>query len=435
MIERYCYPEMRALFELPSRYDHWMQVELAVCDALAAVGDIPPEAAQRIRAAAPAEIDEKFVARVAEIEAETHHDLIAFLKTLTEPMGDDAKYVHLGVTSYDIEDTALGLVLRQASEMLLRDLDELEAALLELARRHKSTLMMGRTHGVHAEPITFAAKLAVWIEELRRGRKRLEAAKETVSAGKISGAVGTYANINPRVEDLVCEALGLEASKASTQILQRDRHAEYLCALALLAASLEKFATEIRNLQRTEILEVEEGFAKGQRGSSAMPHKRNPITCERISGLARVVRANAVVGLEDVLTWHERDLANSAPERVVLADSSILVDYMLRKFTGVIQGLGVYVERMRRNIGRTFGVIHSQQVMLALIDKGMLREEAYKIVQSNAMQAWQEETSFRELLEKDERVAGVLSPQELDACFDPAYHLRNLERVYERVGI
>lgn len=435
MISRYSYPEMAGLFELASRYQHWMLVELAVCDALAQVGQIPTEAAERIRATAPEQVDETFVARVAEIEAETQHDLIAFLKTLTEPMGDDAKYVHLGVTSYDIEDTALGLVLRTATDRILDDVSELEAAMVELARRHKSTLMMGRTHGVHAEPITFATKLAVWIEELRRSKGRLLAARESISFGKISGAVGTYANIDPRVEDLVCQSLGLQASKASTQILQRDRHAEYLCALAILAASLEKWATEIRNLQRTEILEVEESFAKGQRGSSAMPHKRNPITCERISGLARVVRANALVGLEDVLTWHERDLANSAPERVVLADSSILVDYMLRQFTRVVKNLGVYEERMARNLGKTFGVIHSQQVMLALIDKGMLREDAYKIAQANAMQAWTEEKSFRELLDGDERVTQVLSSQELDACFDPQYHIRNVNRIYERVGI
>ncbi|MDQ3814136.1 MAG: adenylosuccinate lyase [Armatimonadota bacterium] len=435
MISRYCYPEMAALFELKARYYHWMQAELAVCDALAELGQIPSDAAARIRAAAPAEIGAAFEARVAEIEAETQHDLIAFLKTLTEPMGDDAKYVHLGVTSYDIEDTALGLVLRRACDIILQDLDDLESALIELARQHKDTLMMGRTHGVHAEPITFAAKLCVWIEELRRGRTRIEAAREVVAYGKISGAVGTYANIDPQVEDLVCQRLDLKPSPASTQILQRDRHAEYLCALAILASSLEKFATEIRNLQRTEILEVEEGFAKGQRGSSAMPHKRNPITCERISGLARVVRANALVGLENVLTWHERDLANSAPERVVLADSSILVDYMLRKFSGVVRGLGVYTERMRRNIGKTFGVIHSQQVMLALIDKGMLREEAYKIVQAKAMSAWTEEIDFRTLLEADERVTSRLSQEELDACFDPAYHTRHINRIYERVGI
>lgn len=435
MIARYCYPEMAGLFELPARYEHWMLVELAVCDALAEVGQIPADAAKRIREKAPSQIGEAFVERVAEIEAETQHDLIAFLKTLTEPMGDDAKYVHLGVTSYDIEDTALGLVLSKAADILLRDLDELEEALIKLARQHKSTLMMGRTHGVHAEPITFATKLCVWIEELRRGRARLVQARKSVAAGKISGAVGTYANIDPKVEDLVCESLGLEASKASTQILQRDRHAEYMCALAIIGASLEKFATEIRNLQRTEILEVEESFAKGQRGSSAMPHKRNPIVCERISGLARVVRANAVVALENVLTWHERDLANSGPERVVIADSSILVDYMLRKFIGVIENLGVYQERMARNLGRTFGVIHSQQLMLALIDKGMLREDAYKIAQENAMRAWKEETSFRGLLDEDERVTKVLSPAELDACFDPGYHIRNVQRIYDRVGI
>jgi len=434
MITRYSYPAMAGLFDLQARYAHWAQVELAVCDALAQLGQIPAEAAQRIRDAAPP-IDETFVARVAEIEAETQHDLIAFLKALTEPMGDDAKYVHLGVTSYDIEDTALGLVLRQACDILLEDVSALEQVLIERAREHKSTLMMGRTHGVHAEPITFATKLCVWIEELRRGRTRLQAARAVVAGGKISGAVGTYANIDPRVEELVCAKLELAPAAASTQILQRDRQAEYLCTLGIMASSLEKFATEIRNLQRTEILEVEESFAKGQRGSSAMPHKRNPITCERISGLARVVRANAIVGMENVLTWHERDLANSAPERVVLADSAILVDYMLRKFTDVMRGLGVFPERMRRNIGKTFGVIHSQQVMLALIDKGMLREDAYKIAQASAMRAWTEEIDFRALLEADESVTKHLSAAELDACFDPNYHLRHVEQIYQRVGL
>ena len=434
MISRYSRPQMSGLFDLAARYDGWRTVELAVCDALAEIGEIPREAATRIRENAP-QIDEAFVERVAVFEAETNHDLISFLKALTENLGDDAKYVHLGVTSYDIEDTALSTTLRTACDILLSDLDELEAALLTRAREHKDTLMMGRTHGVHAEPITLAAKFAVWIEELRRASQRIRAAREEISYGKISGAVGTYANVDPRVEDLVCAQLGLTASKASTQVLQRDRHADWLCALAICASSLDKFATEIRTLQRTEILELEEAFAKGQRGSSAMPHKRNPITCERISGLSRVVRGNAIAGLENVVTWNERDLANSAPERVILADSAIVLDYMLAKFTQVVTNLTVNEKRMRRNIGLTHGVIFSQQVMLALIEKGMLREDAYKIAQSNAMRAWGEEVEFRELLDADEQVTSLLSPQELDACFDPRYAVRRIGRIYERVGI
>lgn len=430
MIDRYSYPEMKALFELPSRYAHWLEVELAVCDALAELGEIPKDAAAKIRR------DAKFsVERVAEIEAEVHHDMIAFIKSVTEPLGDEGKYVHLGVTSYDIEDTALGLVLRKAADLLLDDCAQLETVIIRRAREHQHTLMMGRTHGVHAEPITFGLKLCVWVEELRRNVRRLKAAQFGVAFGKISGAVGTYANVDPRVEEIVCQSLRLQPSKASTQILQRDRHAEYICALAILAGSLEKWATEIRNLQRTDLLEVEEPFAQGQRGSSAMPHKRNPIKCEQISGLARVVRGHVVPALENIVTWHERDLCNSSVERVVLADSSILLDYMLRRFTQVMAGLVVYPENMKRNLARTQGVIHSQQVMLALITKGWSREDAYTLAQSNAMQAWEEQRPFRELVAADERVKQTLTDSELDACFQFDYHLKHVNHVFEQVGL
>jgi len=430
MIDRYCYPQMKALWELESKYRHWLEVELTVCDAQAELGLIPQEAARAIRQKASFTVE-----RIAEIEKETDHDMIAFIKACTENMGDEQRFFHLGMTSYDIEDTALGLQLTKACDLLLQDIEELMQALKERALEHKHTLMMGRTHGVHAEPITFGMKLAVWFAEMQRNAERLQHARETVRYGKISGAVGTYANVDPRLELLVCEKLGLKPSPASTQILQRDRHAEYLTTLAIIAGSLEKFATEIRNLQRTDILEVEEPFKKGQRGSSAMPHKRNPITCERICGQARVVRANALIGLENIALWHERDLTNSSAERVALPDSSCLVDYMLRRFTQVMRGLIVYPERMRENLERTHGVIHSQQVLLALIDKGWTRENAYQLVQAKAMQAWTERRSFKELLEAEPSISQTLTPEELDACFDPSYHLRHVEHIFQRVGI
>ncbi|MBI3920806.1 MAG: adenylosuccinate lyase [Armatimonadetes bacterium] len=430
MIERYCYPEMKALWELESKYAHWLEVELAVCDAQAQLGLIPKAAAVALREKARFTVE-----RIEEIEKEVDHDLIAFIKACTEPMGEEQRYFHLGMTSYDIEDTALGLQLVKACEMITGDIQELISTLKERALEHKTTLMMGRTHGIHAEPITFGVKLAVWVEEMKRNLDRMKRARDVVGCGKISGAVGTYANIDPRIETLVCERLGLQASCASTQVLQRDRHAEYLTTLAIIAASLEKFATEIRNLQRTDILEVEEPFKKGQRGSSAMPHKRNPITCERICGQSRVVRANALIGLENVALWHERDITNSSAERVALPDSSCLVDYMLRRFTNVMRGLNVYPERMLENLNRTQGVIHSQQVLLALVDRGWTREEAYKVVQEKAMQAWTERLSFRSLLESDAKVTGTLTEADLDACFDPTYHIRHADYIFDRVGI
>lgn len=430
MIDRYCYPEMKALWELESKYSHWLEVELAVCEALAEIGEVPTEAARMIRQKASFT-----VGRILEIEKETDHDLIAFTKACTENLGEEARYFHLGVTSYDIEDTALGLQLRKACDLLLADLAELDKVLRRRAVEHKHTVMMGRTHGIHAEPVTFGLKLALWTEEMQRNRERVERARERVSFGKISGAVGTYANIDPRVEELVCKSLGLTPAPVSTQILQRDRHAEYLTTMAILAASLEKFATEIRNLQRTDILEVEEPFKKGQRGSSAMPHKRNPITCERLCGQARVVRANALVGLENIALWHERDITNSSSERVILPDSSCLVDYMLRRFTRVMDGLIVYPDRMLENLNRTHGVIFSQRVMLKLIDKGWSREQAYTTVQAHAMDAWENRRDFRELLGTDTSVSEALTPDELEDCFNYHYHLRHVDTVFARLGL
>jgi len=430
MIPRYTMPEMGALWNEEAKFQRWLDVEIAVCEALAEICEIPAAAVARIKEKAAFTIE-----RINEIEKEVDHDLIAFVKCVTEHMGDEGKYVHMGVTSYDIEDTALALRLRRSCDLILQDLAALEAALVERAREHKHTLMMGRTHGVHAEPITFGLKLAVWVEEVRRHQTRVQQTREMVSAGKVSGAVGTFANIDPRVQESVCRSLELESAKVSTQILQRDRHAQYLCTLALIAGSLEKFSTEIRNLQRTDLLEVEESFKKGQRGSSAMPHKRNPIKCENITGLARVVRANAIVGLENITTWHERDLSNSGAERVTLVDSSVLTDYLLHRFTTVVKGMVVYPDNMRENMDRTRGVFFSQQVMLALLDKGWSRERAYTKAQTHALKAWEEKLTFRDLLDADPEVTEALTPAEVAACFDFSYHVRHVDHIFTQVGI
>ncbi|MCS7253924.1 MAG: adenylosuccinate lyase [Armatimonadota bacterium] len=430
MWERYSYPQMRELWTLEAKFNSWMEVELAICDALSELGYIPKEAAKLIRERASFKVE-----RVLELERVYHHDLIAFVKAMTENMGDEGRYVHMGVTSYDVEDTALGLRMKRACEILIEDVDRLIDALKVRAVEHKDTIMMGRTHGVHAEPITFGLKLCVWITEMQRHRERLERVKDIVGAGKISGAVGTYATIDPRVEEIVLQRLGLKRPLASTQILQRDRHAEYICVLAIIAASLEKFATEIRNLQRTEILEVEEPFAKEQRGSSAMPHKRNPHKCEQICGLARLVRAHVIPALENIATWHERDLTNSSVERVTIPEASILVDYMLRRFTEIISGMVVYPNRMKRNMELTHGMICSQRVMLKLVEKGWSRDEAYTVVQSAAFSALEQERHMRDVLLEDERVRKVLSDDELDECFDYSHFVRHVDMIFERMGL
>jgi len=442
MIDRYSYPRMKALWEAENRYRKWLEVELLVAEGLAEIGEIPKKAAAALRRNA------KFsVPRILEIEGEVpgyqpkageeviRHDLIAFLKAVSENLGEEKRFLHLGVTSYDIEDTALALLLRESGELIEEDILALNEAIRQRAREHKWTPMIGRTHGVHGEPITLGLKLAVWLAEMERNLERLRQAREIISVGKISGAVGTYANIDPRVEDYVCKKLGLAAAKAATQVLQRDRHAHYICALAILAGSLEKFATEIRHLQRTEVLEVEEEFAAGQRGSSAMPHKRNPITCERITGLARLVRSYVGPAIENMALWHERDICHSSVERIILPDASILTDYMLRKFADVMRKMAVYPERMRENLGRTKGLIASEQVMLTLVRKGMEKEEAYRLVQSAAMRAWQESADFHDLLKGDAEVGKRLSEKELAACFDIQRHLRHLEIIYARLGI
>jgi len=430
VIDRYTRPEMGAVWSQATKYAAWLRVELAVCEVYARRGHIPPGALARITAQARVN-----PARIDAIEARVRHDVIAFLTNLEETLGADSRYVHVGLTSSDVVDTALALQLQQASDLLIAGVEHLRVALRELALKHKDTLAVGRTHGVHAEPITFGLKAAVWYAEAGRNLERLRRAKETVRVGKISGVVGTFAHVEPDVEAEVCRGLGLEPAPVSTQVVQRDRHAEYAATLAILAASLEKIAVEIRTLQRTEILEAEEPFTEGQKGSSAMPHKRNPVSCEQVCGLARLVRANALAALENMALWGERDISHSSVERVILPDSTILVDYMLHQMIRILEGLQVYPERMRENFERSHGLIYSQRVLLKLAEKGLPRQRAYEIVQANAMTAWREQRSFQELLAKDPEVTRHLAPGELKECFDPAWYLRNVDAIYRRLGL
>ncbi|AKX94883.1 adenylosuccinate lyase [Moorella thermoacetica] len=430
MIERYTLPEMGKIWEPEHKFRTWLAIEIYACEAWAELGRIPPAALEEIKARADFDID-----RINEIEATTRHDVLAFLTAVAEKVGDASKYIHLGMTSSDVLDTALAVQMRDAADLLLKRLRDLRAELVKKAMEHKYTLMIGRTHGVHAEPTTFGLKMALWVMEVDRHLIRLEQAKEMISVGKISGAVGTFANINPRVEEHVCRRLGLKPASVSTQIIQRDRHAQFLATLAIIGSSLEKMATEIRNLQRTDILEVEEPFAKGQKGSSAMPHKRNPIISERVAGLSRVLRGNALAAMEDIALWHERDLTHSSVERVIIPDSTILLDYMLVKFTGIIAGLNVYPENMRRNLEATHGLVFSQRVLLALVNKGVLRETAYAWVQRNALKAWQTRQPFKELVLKDQDIMSRLDPKEVEALFDYDYHLRHVDYIFRRAGL
>ncbi|AVZ29560.1 adenylosuccinate lyase [Nodularia spumigena UHCC 0039] len=409
----------------------WLQVEIAVCEAQAELGYIPSQAVEEIKA--KANFDPK---RVLEIEAEVRHDVIAFLTNVNEYVGDAGRYIHLGLTSSDVLDTALGLQLVASLDLISQHLEELIQVIRLKAREHRYTVMTGRSHGIHAEPMTFGFKLAGWLAEVLRHQERLKVLRETIAVGKISGAVGTYANIEPRVEAIACEKLGLKPDTASTQVISRDRHADYVQQLALVAASIERFAVEIRNLQRTDVLEVEEFFAKGQKGSSAMPHKRNPIRSERLTGMARLVRSHAGAALENVALWHERDISHSSVERVILPDACILTHFMLVEITGLVKNLLVYPENMARNLNCYGGVVFSQKVLLALIDKGMNREEAYAIVQESAHTAWNKpEGDFHALITQNPRVTQNLSPAEIEACFDPQQHLRHLDQVYQRLGI
>lgn len=431
MIERYTLPEMKAIWSEENKYRKWLDVEIYACEALAGLGQVPPAALAEIKDKADFNVE-----RIAEIEAVTNHDVIAFTTNVAEYVGEAAKYIHLGLTSSDVLDTAMAVLMKEAGQQLLKRLEKLKEALLEKAVEHRNTVMIGRTHGIHAEPITFGLKMLLWVDETERCLQRMERAVAAVSVGKISGAVGTYANIDPQVEAHVCSRLGLSPAKVSTQVLQRDRHAEYLTTIAVIGSSLDKFATELRSLQRTDILEVEEQFKKGQKGSSAMPHKRNPITGERISGLARLLRGNALAAMENVALWNERDISHSSVERVIVPDSTITLDYMLSKLTGLIANLQVYPENMLKNVERTHGLIFSQRVLLALVEeKGLSRERAYELVQRNAMQSWRTGESFRNLLLKDGDVTSLLNPREVDELFDYNYHLKNVDEIYKRFGL
>jgi adenylosuccinate lyase len=430
MIPRYSRPAMAAVWEPENRFAIWLKIEVLACEAWAELGKVPREAVEEIRAKAGFDI-----VRIDAIEREVKHDVIAFLTSVAERVGPVSRYIHLGLTSSDILDTALACQMREAADLLLKDVGELERVLSELAMKHQGTVMIGRTHGIHAEPTTFGLKLAMWLMEVQRAQERLVRAREVASYGKLSGAVGTFANVPPRVEEYVCERLGLKPEPISTQIIQRDRHAEYLAMLGIVGASLDKFATEIRHLQRTEVREVEEPFSEGQKGSSSMPHKRNPVACEQISGLSRLLRSNVQAALENVALWHERDISHSSVERVILPDSTILLDYLLVRFREILEGLRVYPENMQRNLNATHGVIFSQQVLLTLAKAGASREAAYHMVQRNAMRAWEEGEEFKDQLLQDPEVREVLGKDEIETCFDLGYHLRHVEEIFHRVGL
>lgn len=430
MLERYTRPEMGAIWTDQNRYQAWLEVEILADEAWAELGEIPKEDVALIREKATFDID-----RILEIEAQTRHDVVAFTRAVSESLGDESKWVHYGLTSTDVVDTAYGYLIKQANDLIREDLNRFVTIIGEKAKEYKHTVMMGRTHGVHAEPTTFGLKLALWYAEMKRNVERFERAAKGVEAGKISGAVGTFANIPPFVEEYVCEKLGIRAQDISTQVLPRDLHAEYFSAMALIATSIEKFATEIRGLQKSETREVEEFFAKGQKGSSAMPHKRNPIGSENMAGLARVVRGHMVTAYENVSLWHERDISHSSAERIIIPDTTILIDYMLNRFGNIVKNLTVFPENMKRNMNATFGLIYSQRVMLKLIDHGMTREQAYDLVQPKTAQAWDEQTDFRPLLEADPAITDVLPKADLDDAFDYNHHLKQVDTIFERVGL
>ncbi|MEW5767848.1 MAG: adenylosuccinate lyase [bacterium] len=429
MIERYSRPRMKAIWSEENKWARTLEIEILACEAQAELGHIPAEALRVIKEKAAFDVK-----RIEEIERETRHDVIAFLTSVAENVGPESRYIHLGLTSSDVGDTCLFLRTKEAGELILKGLKRLMDVLAGLAGQYQDTVMIGRTHGVHAEPLTFGLKMALWWDECRRDLIRLEEAIKTISVGKLSGAVGTFVHLDPYVEKYVCEKLGLTPAPVSTQVLQRDRLAHFMTTLAILGGSLEKFATEIRNLQRTEIREVEEGFGTGQKGSSAMPHKRNPITAERVSGLARVLRGNCLAALEDMALWHERDISHSSVERIIIPDSTILIDYMLDKFTTLMENLSVYPDRMKQNLEATQGLIFSQRILLELTQKGLSREEAYRLVQRNAMQVWEGEKDFQSLLLEDKEISNWMSQEEISACFDLNYYLRNVELILKRVG-
>jgi adenylosuccinate lyase len=431
MIERYSRPEMKKVWSDENKYTRWLDVEIAVCDAWADLGVIPRSSLTKIKLA------KCNLKRMEEILQETRHDMTAFLGSVAESLGEESRFIHLGLTSSDVWDTATSLQLVEASDILLLDIKELTEVLAQRAIEHKYTLIIGRTHGVHAEPTTFGLKLALWVEEMRRNLHRLAEAKKIISVGKISGAVGTYATVPPEVEQKACRKLGLEAAPISNQVLQRDRHAQFMTVLAITAGSLEKFATEIRNLQKTEVREVEEPFGGGfvSTGSSAMPHKRNPELTERICGLARLMRGFALTSLENIALWHERDISHSSNERIILPDACLTLDYILALFTSVMRKLQVYPHRMQKNLDLTRGLVFSQRVMLALIDKGLKRQEAYEIVQRNAMKAWKGNRSFQSLLKADSALSKAISAKELEALFDYQFYTQHVDDIFKRLGL
>ncbi len=428
MIPRYTRKEMGQIWSMENKFRKWLQVEIAVCEAWAELGKIPQEALKEIKEKADFHIQ-----RIDEIEATVKHDVIAFLTAVAEKVGPSSRYIHMGLTSSDVVDTALALQIREASELIMKDLEEMKSLLKEKAIQYKETICMGRSHGVHAEPTSFGLRFALWYEETRRNIERLKSAIDRISVGKISGAVGTFSNLPPQIEEIALKKLNLKPEPVATQVVQRDRHAEFLSVLALIGAMIEKIAIEIRHLQRTEVLEAEEPFTEGQKGSSAMPHKRNPVGCENLSGLARLLRSNAFASFENIALWHDRDISHSSVERVIIPDSCILVDYMLNRLYNILKDLRVYPDRMLRNIELSYGLYNSQRVLLALVEKGLTREEAYKIVQSKAMESWGEKKPFMELLLKDETVKKYLSDDEIKSIFELNYYTRNIDYIYKRV--
>lgn len=430
MLERYSRPQMKKVWSEQSKFEAWLKVELLACEAWSELGEIPQEDVKQLWENATFNMD-----RIYEIEQETRHDVVAFTRAVSETLSDEKKWIHYGLTSTDVVDTAYGYLYKQANVILRDDLHRFLDVLKQKALLYKDTVMIGRTHGVHAEITTFGLKFALWYEEMQRNLLRFEAAAETIECGKISGAVGTFANTPPFVQDYVCEKLAIQSAKISTQVLQRDRHAQYFSTLALIGTSIEKIATEIRHLQRTEVREVEERFKQGQKGSSAMPHKRNPIGSENMCGCARVLRGYMMSSFEDVALWHERDISHSSAERIIAPDATELLDYMLTRFTKIISELTVFEENMKANIDKTYGVIFSQRFMLKLIEKGMSREQAYDLVQPNAIRSWQEKISFKTLMEENPQVTTCLNQAEIEDCFNPAHHLTQINAIYQRVGL
>ncbi|MFB0564246.1 MAG: adenylosuccinate lyase [Candidatus Aminicenantaceae bacterium] len=428
MIERYTLPKMGSIWTEENKYKKWLEVELAVCEAWSKVGKIPSHSLQHIKRKASFSVE-----RIAEIEHVVKHDVIAFLSSVAEYVGEEARYIHLGLTSYDVVDTAFSLLIKESLLVIRDDIISLKEIIRDQATRYKNTIIVGRTHGIHAEPITFGVKLLVWYEELKRHLFRIKNALEVISVGRISGSVGTYIHLDPKVEIYALDKLGLKPAKVSTQVLQRDRHAEVLSALAIISSSLDKFAVEIRNLQRTEVLEVEEPFTKGQKGSSSMPHKKNPVRAERISGLARLIRANLHAGLENIPLWHERDISHSSTERIIFPDSFILTDFILHETTDIIKNWTVFPEKMEENINLTRGLIFSQSVLLALTQKNISREQAYRIVQKNSLKVWKENLDFKELISSDEEIKKILSPEEINQCFSLQPYLEKIDYIFQRV--